>query len=81
MAKKSVKTHEARALRMPGFNAEASLYDVSGQYSMAGTLPISTEGRVVPQGLWVNPVTHHLIYCDDTVGCIDLGYRGPIYKM
>ncbi len=26
MAKKSVKTHEVSALRMPGFNAEASLY-------------------------------------------------------
>jgi len=26
MAKNSIKTHEVNALRMPGFNAEASLY-------------------------------------------------------
>jgi hypothetical protein len=32
MAKKSRKTHEVSALRMPGFNAEASLYGSPAVY-------------------------------------------------
>lgn len=36
MAKKSVKTHEMSALRMPGFNAEASLYTSPVTYHTAG---------------------------------------------
>jgi hypothetical protein len=36
MAKKSVKTNELSALRMPGFNAEASLYDSHATYRSSG---------------------------------------------
>jgi hypothetical protein len=67
-------------MRMPGFCAEASLLKTAQRYVLSHC-GAAAGGKVVPQGLWVNPVTHHLIYCDDVVGCIDLGYRGPIYLM
>jgi hypothetical protein len=38
MAKKSVKTHELSALRMPGFKAEMSLYTSPTTYRSAGSL-------------------------------------------
>jgi hypothetical protein len=64
-------------MRMPGFTAEYSLGKTKHHYVL--TPGAAASGKVVPQGLWVNPITNHLIYCDDVVGCIDLGYRGPIY--
>jgi hypothetical protein len=62
-------------MRIPGFTAEASLAKTTRRYVLAARAAIA--GRVVPQGLWVNPASHHLIYCDDVVGCVDLGYVGP----
>jgi hypothetical protein len=67
MARKSVKTPELSVLRMPRFNAKASLYNVSGRYSMAWTLPASTESRVLPQFA----LCGHLYCCDlDGGGCV-----------
>jgi hypothetical protein len=37
MAKKSVKTHKLSAFRMPGFTAEAALYDNRPNYRMLRT--------------------------------------------
>jgi hypothetical protein len=50
MAKKSVKSHELSALRIPGFNAEASLYTAGKRYRGAhlSTLAIDS-GKVLPQ--------------------------------
>jgi hypothetical protein len=70
-------------MRMPGFTAEASLAKTKQHYALAAA-PRADAGRVVPQGLFVNPTNHHLIYCYDEggfSGCVDLGYRGPIYLM
>jgi hypothetical protein len=36
MAKKSRKAHEVSALRMPGFNAEASIYTSPATYRSSG---------------------------------------------
>jgi hypothetical protein len=47
MAKKSVKTHELSALRIPGFNAEASLYTSPTTYR-AGKSSGGTIGAVQP---------------------------------
>jgi hypothetical protein len=79
MAKKSVKTHELSALRMPGFTAEASLAKTTQHYALAPPAAADA-GRVIPQGLFVNPLSGHLFFCYDEggfSGCVDLGYRGP----
>ena len=83
MAKKSVKTHELSALRTPGFTAEASLAKTAQHYGL-GPAGTAGAGRVIPQGLFVNPGNGHLIYCYDEggfSGCVDLGYRGPFTLM
>ena len=66
-------------MRMPGFTADASLAKTTRHYVLAprDVAAGAAGGRVVPQGLWVNPWSHHLIYRDDYVGCVDLGYVGP----
>ena len=70
-------------MRMPGFTAEASLVKTKQRHALA-PVAAANAGRVVPQGLFVNPSNHHLIYCYDEggfSGCVDLGYRGPITLM
>jgi len=61
MAKKSVKNVEVGASRMPGFNAEASLYTSNGGYRLSGSLAGATH-YVQPAVCW---------YCDED-GC---GYK------
>jgi hypothetical protein len=67
MAKNSVKT-ALRALRMPGFTAEASLPKSLEPYRMLGTLnPSATQGEVVPQicdgARWMCVEIHGEQYC------------------
>ncbi len=70
MAKKSIKTGKLGSSRMPGFYAEASLYNASVQYRAAGILPVSTETRVLPQFVFCG----RIYCCDDSGNC----FRKPI---
>jgi hypothetical protein len=70
MAKKSVKTHDLSALRIPGFNAEASLYDKGASYRMLRT-DIQTRSGVGPAFFrcWGD------VCCDEWGYCISKGPR------
>jgi len=66
-------------MTMPGFTAEASLAKAKQYYVLTSRIAAEA-GKVLAQALFVNR-NLHLIYCDDLVGCLDLGYRGPGYAM
>lgn len=71
MAKKSVKTHKLSALRMPGFSAEASLYNPRRCYRMGAGPNASAAGdAILPQGFFCigagNSTKCYL--CDDQNG-------------
>ena len=70
MAKKSVKTRELSALRMPGFNAEGSLYDRSASYRMLST-DIQTRSAV-ELAFWK---CWGKVCCDEWGNCINKGPR------
>ena len=55
MAKKSIKTGKFSSAQMPGFYAEASLYNASEQYRAAETLSVSTETRVLSTICFLRP--------------------------
>jgi hypothetical protein len=76
----SADLHERRnKMTMPRFTAEASLQNTKQHYVLASAAAAEA-GIVLPQGLFVAG-NLHLFYCDEIVGCIDLGYRGPSYLM
>jgi len=55
MPRKKVKKHEASALRMPGFTAEASLYAADERYRSAYSIASFVDsGRVLPQFCFTN---------------------------
>jgi len=56
MPRKKVNKHEASALRIPGFTAEASLYAANERYRRATTATTSFVGsrRVLPQFCFTN---------------------------
>jgi len=62
MAKRSVKTQEPGVLRMPGFNAEASLYTSPATYRAVG-------GSGVPIGAVQPNVQMSKCYYCDIYGC------------
>jgi hypothetical protein len=70
MAKKSVKTHDLGVLRIPGFNAEASLYDKRANYRMLRT-DIQTRSAVELAFFrcWGN------VCCDEWGNCFSKGPR------
>jgi len=63
-------------MRMLGFTAEASLYEMSRGYQMAGSpAPLAKSGEVLPQAvinnhcIWLNGYGYYLCcFCGDT-GC------------
>jgi hypothetical protein len=71
MAKMSVKTSKLSALRMPGFNAGASLYDPRRRYRMgAGPNAGAPGDEILPQGffcLGAGDATKCYL-CDDQYG-------------
>jgi hypothetical protein len=65
MAKKSLKTHELSALRMPGFNAEASLYASPATYRSSGGLSRAI-GAVQPA---IGSIQNCFKICGGDPGC------------
>jgi hypothetical protein len=54
---------EVKEMRMPGFNAESSLYRGSGYLSLNGAKTVeSDEGKVIPAGGELVPMPHHICY-------------------
>jgi hypothetical protein len=80
MAKKSVKTQELSAVRMPGFNAWASLYTSPKTYRAVGGLGVAI-GAVQP-AYYLRQTT--CFYCVDgecyTVPCKQL-VQPPLSEM
>lgn len=78
MAKKSVKTRELHARRMPGFSAEASLYASDQRYHV-GYFSGMAGGEVQPQIFChYNPEAGGAVCCscDPYSGCV----CGPVGK-
>jgi hypothetical protein len=69
MAKRSVKTNKLSALRIPGFTAEAALYDKIPSYRMLQTHINSPSAvELAFYKCWGN------VCCDEWGDCI---YKGP----
>jgi len=76
MAKKSVETYELSALRMPGFNAEASLAKINQHYALIpGSAGVA--GAVIPQRSYgVAVVGHQAVAHEEVMICYSDGICG-----